>query len=177
MSRYVLGMAALTMGSLFAAEVSSTLPPFEQGRPLSKENSRYPQAYNAPARTDIKGHWDWFVTASYIYWHVGQEGMDIATSASVAAVVDLAKNSQTFFQDFDYESGFKVGLGMNLPIDDWVLYAEYTRLHFATSKSRKAPSQADECSRLDIVLVFPRHSCNFSNHSFQPYFFQVACRA
>lgn len=140
MSRYVLGIAALTMGALFAAEDSKTPSPFEQGQPLKKENNQYPAAYNAPARTNVKDHWDWFVTASYLYWHVGQEGMDIATSAIIAGgAEDLPKNTQTFFQDFDYKSGFKVGLGINLPIDAWVLYAEYTRLHFSTSTSRNAP--------------------------------------
>jgi hypothetical protein len=41
--------------------------------------------------------------------------------------------------DFRYQPGFKAGLGMNLQMDDWDGYVEYTRIHGTHSASSNGP--------------------------------------
>ena len=67
--------------------------------------------YNAPARIDVRGSWDVYVTGSYIFWQPTQDGMEVGFSSDAAEATAL---SGTLIQAGDsYKSGFKVGLGMN----------------------------------------------------------------
>lgn len=115
---------------------------FKRGEGLKK--NKYPPAYNAPAGINVTG-WDIFLTGSYIYWHVGQEGMELATSGGIAVsggVTEevLPADMSVLVQNFKYASGFRVGAGLNFDRDDWVAYVQYTRLHHTTKTSSvKAP--------------------------------------
>ncbi len=132
-------------GSCCKPEPVKCCPPrFDQGMPLCCDT--YPRAINAPARIDVAGCWDWDVYASFIYWHVSQESMDIAikdvspisTPASTLATANLVVD----VQPFKYKPGFKVGAGFSFGSDGWVCFAEYTRLHQKTSKSSTLASPA-----------------------------------
>src|SRR5271170_5227782 len=35
-------------------------------------------AYNAPARIDVRGCWDIFVSGSFIYWQLSQDNMEVS---------------------------------------------------------------------------------------------------
>lgn len=117
-------------------------PPFEQGTPLTNcEN--FPPAYNAPARTEVRCSWDVFLTGSFLYWFVGQEGMDIGYNASLSptttpTAVVPPDNALKVAQKGEFKPGFKVGIGLNMGLDDWVGYLEYTWLHGSTSQSTNA---------------------------------------
>jgi hypothetical protein len=96
--------------------------------------------YIFPASVHLKKCWspDIFGTVSYIYWHLHEEGLELATvSPFVGGSVEGPQNGGTIFQDFEYKSGFKVGLGTALP-DDWVLSLDYTYLHSTTKTSASA---------------------------------------
>jgi hypothetical protein len=74
-----------------------------------------------------------------------QGGMDLAHPGQaniVAGVVTSAAPSavgqQVLKQGFQYKPGFQVGLGWMAPMDNWVLYAEYTWLHGSTTTSGAA---------------------------------------
>ena len=68
----------------------------------------YPRAgFQAP-----NGHF--YVTAEWLYWRTRQEGMEFATAKTVK---------------FDFQSGFRVGLGVHLPSDHWDIYVNYTRFN------------------------------------------------
>ncbi|MBS0604603.1 MAG: hypothetical protein JSS60_06145 [Verrucomicrobia bacterium] len=77
----------------------------------SDESARdvYPRTgFQAPA-----GHA--YLTAEWLFWRTRQEGMEFATSRQI---------------EFDFESGFRVGLGIHLPsFDGWEIYANYTRFN------------------------------------------------
>jgi len=104
-------------------------PRFEQGMELC---NTYPAAYNAPARIDLDGcWWDLDVYASFIYWHVSQESMDLP----VLSLTTTGAPVGVVFQPFDYKPGFKVGIGSELGHDNWTWFAEYTRLHQTTTFS------------------------------------------
>lgn len=90
-------------------------------------------AYNAPAETNIGmlGEWDFFVEGSFLYWQRVQDDMRLGTKDSFE-ISDLNTSGfkgKTIDMGFDFDPGFKVGLGMNFRNDNWVGYVEYTRVH------------------------------------------------
>ena len=93
-------------------------------------------AYNMPARADVKGCWDIYTGASFIYWQARQENMEFAAS-QVASVVggETIQTNTIIGHDFKFKPGFKVLLGMNFNHDSWDGYAEYTWFKSSTSTS------------------------------------------
>jgi len=95
-------------------------------------------AYNAPANIDVRCPWDVFVTASFIYWHASEEGLEYAISSTTAPGLPITNGSVIDF-DYSYKPGFQVGLGINLGCDGWDGYVEYTWLHFTRTDSATRP--------------------------------------
>jgi hypothetical protein len=114
---------------------------FDRGDQTLSPNT--PSAYNFPASVKLKDSWHLFTTASYICWFAGEGGLDLATTAAYLSgtntVIPSNREAKTIFQDFEYGSGFKVGLGGSLCCDNWILRADYTRMHQLTEKSKSAP--------------------------------------
>jgi hypothetical protein len=106
--------------------------------------------YNAPAEINIgcQHDIDFFASGSFIYWQPSQDNMDIGLTdnnpflvPSLAAGTGLPTIQGAYIEmDYDFQPGFKVGLGMNLQVDDWDGYAEYTRVHGTHSTSSNGPS-------------------------------------
>ena len=72
------------------------------------ESDYYPKSgFQAP-----NGHF--YVTGEWLFWGTRQEGMEFVTAKKV---------------DFDFQSGFRVGLGVHLPNDRWDIYINYTRFN------------------------------------------------
>lgn len=114
---------------------------FEQGdEPLDTCNSC--PAYSFPAGVKLSTSPSFFASASYLYWYAGQGGMDLATTGVLVGgfVVPDSTEGATLFQDFRYNSGFKLGLGLNCGADDWVFRADYTWLRSNTNTSNIAPA-------------------------------------
>ncbi len=40
--------------------------------------------YNAPARIDVRGSWDVFASASFIFWQLSQDNMEVAFADSLS---------------------------------------------------------------------------------------------
>jgi hypothetical protein len=74
-----------------------------------------------------------YVTADWLYWRARQEGMEYAIGRSI---------------QFDYTSGFRVGLGVHLPKEGWDIYANYTQ-------------------------ITPEHSNNFHGQTFPLFLYQA----
>ncbi|MBS0620006.1 MAG: hypothetical protein JSS61_00910 [Verrucomicrobia bacterium] len=87
--------------------------------PTLTEGERYPQAgFQAP-------HGHVFLTGEWLFWTTRQGGMEYATArASTSPGVFTHAVSRKV--NFDYQSGFRVGLGVHLPQDRWDIYANYT---------------------------------------------------
>ncbi|MBI5272935.1 MAG: hypothetical protein HY861_03015 [Chlamydiia bacterium] len=109
---------------------------FEQGRQLAQ--TQMMPGYDAPARIDVRGAWDFYASASFIYWQMLQDNMSYAFVDSLSDTNRIS-NSQlqgNFAElNFKYQPGFKVGLGMNFDQDNWDSYAEYTRLYSSDRSS------------------------------------------
>lgn len=101
-------------------------------------------AYNAPARIDVRGSWDLFVGASFIYWEAMQDDMDFAasvvsnTAGSFSTAPGAKTTAKVIGHDFSYKPGFKILAGMNFDHDHWEGFAEYTWFSSKTSASASA---------------------------------------
>lgn len=88
----------------------SCLPPCDAG-------------YNSPYRMGVC--WDFNLTASFIYWQAIEDGLETGTSISGS----MGENVSWLNSEFNFNPGFKVGLGMNFDWDNWDFLIEYTWLH------------------------------------------------
>lgn len=118
---------------------------FERGFPVSECCT--PSAYSEPAAIQVRSASNLVVTVSFLYWEVLQGGMDLAvpgegtiTGNILSVVTPPALGFNVLHQTFNYEPGFKVGLGWTGAKDNWVLCSEYTRLHGSSSTSSTAPA-------------------------------------
>ena len=90
-------------------------------------------AYNAPARIDVRGSFDVFLQADFIWWQPKEEGTELASVIKNPQA--LATPDSTVHIGNDYKPGFKIGLGVNFEHDNWGMFTEYTWLHFTQSTS------------------------------------------
>ncbi|MFA5250071.1 MAG: Lpg1974 family pore-forming outer membrane protein [Parachlamydiales bacterium] len=126
-------MAVLVgMTSFVAAEEQAN---FDQGYPV--DASQMLGTYNAPARYDVRGAWDVYFTGSFILWQTIEQGLDLGMTSATDA---NANSSQIIHSSFNYKPGFKVSLGSNLGIDEWIASLEYTFFHPKTSSSKSRVS-------------------------------------
>ena len=114
-------------------------------------------AYNSPSRIDVKSSWDVFISGSYILWQAKERGLDLAHSYPQ----NTTSKSFPVKMDFDYKSGFKVGVCTNFDHDDWNLFFQYVRLHLENKKSENA----QENGYLLPTKVFYSDVENTNNHA------------
>lgn len=84
---------------------------------------------NPPARPVVKDGVDLWIQADAIFWNVTEDGLNVAvenpTSAPSGFIRGNTKNA-----DYDWDWGYRVGAGYNLPHDGWDILANWT--HFNT---------------------------------------------
>lgn len=108
------------------------------------ECNKYPAAYNAEAGVDLNCGWDFDFTASFIYWYVAQDYMDVAFVRPSVSPVGLASTSGAVaYQNFKYKPGFKVGFGFDTGHDGWHGDVLYTWMHQRTTGTHAAPAGVD----------------------------------
>ncbi|MBI3508210.1 MAG: hypothetical protein HY069_01050, partial [Chlamydiia bacterium] len=126
---------------------------FEQGQDILK--AQMSPNYTAPATTQVRGAWDFFVTGSFIYWQPTEDNLEYAVTnknyQGTIALNSTAGNGALTSgitgnwvkQDFQFQPGFKVGLGMNSEHDDWDVFAEYTWLRDRSHSTTNGPITGD----------------------------------
>lgn len=95
------------------------------------------KSYNAPARIENQASWDIIASASFIYWHPKQLGIDlgILTSSDLKIKCDEIIDFKTHFYP-----GFTVSLGTNFHYDNWNADISYTRFHIREQQNQPIPS-------------------------------------
>ena len=115
------------------------ISPFQQGDDVldSAPMQGALVGYNRPATIHLNADWEVYADVSFLYWYVGEDGLDLAATGRIAADFwqPSSKNGSLIFQDADYTSAFRVGLGTNWYLDDWALDLEYTFLRQTTNTS------------------------------------------
>ncbi len=123
-------------------------------------------AYNQSAEIDVRCGWDVWVDASFTYWQAIQDNMEvgITNAQSVAPAAgssaSFVANGHVIDMDFDYQPGFKVGLGIKFDYDNWDAHAEYTWFRGDNSMSAKAPHTT---AANPFAQVFPITGSPFLN--------------
>lgn len=127
---------------------------FEQGHELVQ--SQMMAAYNAPARIDVRGAWDFYATGSFIYWQPRQENLELGQTTQITTVGSTVTTlNHIINMEFEYKPGFKVGLGMNFDHDNWDAYGEYTWLHGSHNQSSNGPASPSANAYLVANLPNP----------------------
>lgn len=128
----------LSASSLFA-NVKGCRPinSFEQGHELRQ--SQMAAAYNAPARIDVRGSWDLYVSGSYIYWQPSQENLELGIS-NASSANQLPINGNAVNLNFKFKSGYQVALALFTDTDNWDGVAKYTWLGGRHSAASNGPS-------------------------------------
>lgn len=87
---------------------------------------------NPPARPVVKDGSDIFITGEALYMKAQQNGLGYAVKADgfgPANPIDLHQDASMRTPDFEWDWGFRVGLGANLPHDGWDVYLNWTYFH------------------------------------------------
>lgn len=98
-----------------------------------------PAAYTYPGNITLTDGWDIYGDISYLYWYAKQEGLDIGATGYqyVSTTWALANTGgKTIIQDADYTSGFRLGIGGELPGDEWSIDLTYTYLRQETETKK-----------------------------------------
>jgi len=90
---------------------------------------------NPPAKPVVKDGADFFLEAQALYLHATEDGMDFAIeNNSAASFLDgRVKNAR-----YDWNWGFRIGAGYNLPHDGWDLFLNWTWFHSRGHQDKNA---------------------------------------
>lgn len=83
-----------------------------------------------------------FVTADYLFWSFNEDQLQFATVSSEPLIYSgTATKLKIEDQDFDWNSGFRIGAGGRLPYDNWDLYLNWTYFDFTNDKKVNRPNE------------------------------------
>ncbi|MBS0615034.1 MAG: hypothetical protein JSR58_00595 [Verrucomicrobia bacterium] len=136
----ILATGVVTADQMSASGSNKNMP-MDMNRGHEVSADQMGAGYNQYAEYDLGSNWDWFIQASFIYWHVSQGAMDIDLSTqrfSDGTTSAFANPGHIDFQNFKYKPGFKVAMGFDSQFDNWVPFAEYTWLHHTTKMNKTA---------------------------------------
>jgi hypothetical protein len=91
------------------------------------------EGYNASCCIDVGGSYDFFASASFIYWQPIQENMKLGI-VSTSTTTDIVNGYEQEL-NFNFKPGFKVGIGLNFDNDNWDTGFEYTWFHATENTS------------------------------------------
>src|SRR5437868_1694662 len=69
-------------------------------------------SFDPKDRSDLNVSWNYFFDSSFLYWYAREEGLNLAESALLLqGNVVMAQEAISLGQSFEYQPGFKVGMG------------------------------------------------------------------
>lgn len=103
------------------------------------KNEATERTINPPSGPAVSGGADVFVTGSFLYWKANEDGLTYVLKAPLADAAGLNVGNGDFSNPhFDWDVGFRLGLGWNPGHDHWDLYFSWTRFHTAAHGHRHA---------------------------------------
>lgn len=98
--------------------------------------------YNAPARFNGCGCYEFYTKATFLYWQPIEEGLTFGlTTTNIPTDINEGPflGADIVDMDFDFKPGFKVGVGLGSDYDNWDVYLGYTWYHISESKTIYPP--------------------------------------
>ena len=84
---------------------------------------------NPNGRPEVRDGADLFLTADVLLWQAHEGGLGYVVESHQGNLTTPLNHSNIENPHFDYDWGFRIGAGYNLPHDGWDLYATWTRMH------------------------------------------------
>ncbi len=144
----------LAAATVFGDDKCKPQKSYEQDQKMTQ--AQMMPGYDATARIDVRGAWDFYVDGSFIYWQMLQDNMEVAfvdtlTNTSYIGATSGTEVAGNFAQtDFQYKPGFKVAVGMNFDLDHWDSRSEYTMLHSQVSTTTNGGLSSVDDSQLPV---------------------------
>lgn len=120
----------------------------------AQENSQKWRMFNPNSLKDSYNLW---VDVEALYWHSNMDCLDYGITSKSSTSIDDGHVKQP---DFQWDWGFRFGMGYKLPHDRWELFGRYTYVH------GKAHGHAGDSDR----VVFPSWATNFGTAPISPFF-------
>lgn len=98
--------------------------------------------YNASSRAEVVDGYNLFLTGDLLYWKGEENGLTYALKSDVPNGNLLSGKTDFKDPDFEWDIGFRIGLGYNIPHDNWDLYANWT--HFNTGAHGSVNAERDD---------------------------------
>jgi hypothetical protein len=97
-------------------------------------------------------------TADFIWWKTNISGMEYATSGAAdggnfVPFGASTKRGHVNQPNFDFEPGFKIGLGLEFAYDGWDLYADYTWLNGDTEHNSLSAHRGNGATTLFPIVL------------------------
>lgn len=150
-------LACAAIGTAFADVQSGPLPPPPPPpvapKPIDQNGprvSRPPiQEITPSAGPRVVHGADVFITADFLWWRAREDGLSYAYTNTAKTATNPGRG-RTHRPNFDWDPGFKVGLGLNLSRDGWDVFAQYTWMRANNSRDSLVQTVAT-ASMLPIV--------------------------
>ncbi len=126
-------MVLFAASNVLAQSDTMDLTPGSAQDSLKKSSNCFPveptaSAYNVPARVNVCGDYDFFITGDFLWWEAIEENMEIAATINPGQV----NNPGNYYGiNFKYKPAFRVGVGYDFTYDDWTSDLTYTRYNAA----------------------------------------------
>lgn len=92
----------------------------------------------------------------FLWWRAVEDGIDYAW-LSDASDPSVGANMHVQGQDFEFDPGYRIGLGYNFGYDDWDLYIVYTWLYTYPKTSLTGTKVAGNGSVLGLFSLLPNN--------------------
>ncbi len=152
-------LCADTDGMISQGPNMSSSQTSNQGMKKTESQNQFEQRWRENQITPIANpktdgsSWNPFITADWIYWKAYEEGLGYAYNGVSTPQTPVnpgsASQGKVFRPKFEWESGFKVGLGNKFAYDGWDLYAQYTWLRSDAEDNE----DEDDCCEVETEIA------------------------
>lgn len=106
----------------------------------AQERSLDQLVFNSPNRPIAKNGWNLWIRGDALYWRASEDNLFYAYSGND---IGGSRNRNVLTVDFDWEWGFRLGMGYTIPRDKWDLALYWTRFHTSSQSSFSAKPPKD----------------------------------
>jgi hypothetical protein len=140
---FVSSLMALSCASCLQADASDAQIRSLDSRITALEQKKSANSMvNPSGRPQVRDGANLFFMGDFLVWQAHENGLEYAVKVSAdKPVTTVLKNSSTQNMHFDWNCGFRVGLGWNTPHDGWDLLAKWT--WFQNNASRNTNVDSD----------------------------------
>lgn len=115
--------------ALCAQDETAQMHQFEQRLAALEQKAKERPIYNASARPEIAEGYNVYLTAAALYWKAQENGLEYAVKTNDPFHLNPTDKQRIKNPHFEYDIGFRVGLGYNIPHDTWDLFLTWTRFN------------------------------------------------